>query len=143
MLKLFSQIKSNDEQLFYEVVKVCKTEPDSGLWFCTKTFSELKRVAEFCNVHSWDVDISRIQSKFTGFEFNLIGSLMKSNNAQALENRERMARTAAQRTTRFVEHWLKNREKLRHISELQSEVKRKAPTTDVKSQWDNLQSVFT
>ncbi len=141
MLKLFSDMMKADSQLYKEVVKACKEAPDSQSWFCTKTFNELKRVAEFCNAHSWEIDITRIQHKFTAFEFMMIESLMKSNNAKALESRERMCRTAAQKTTRFVDHWLKNRETLRQMAELSSKVKQKLPS-DMRSQWDSLQSVF-
>lgn len=141
MLKLFSQVKQADEQLFKEVVQACKESPDSQSWFCMKTFNELKRVAEFCLQNSWEIDMGRIQHKFTAFEYMMIESLMKSNSPTALENRERMCRTAAQKTTRFVEHWLKNRETMLQMAELQSKVKQKAPS-DMRSQWDSLQSVF-
>ncbi len=100
MLKLVSDMLEADKQLYQDVVKACKEAPDSQSWFCTKTFNELKRVTEFCNAHSWEIDITRIQHKFTAFECMMIESLMKSNNAKALESRERMCRTAAQKTTR-------------------------------------------
>lgn len=141
MLKLFSQMKQADEQLYQEVYKACMEAADSAQWFCTKTFLEQKKCAEFCSAHSWEIDMKRIEHKFTAFEFNMIESLMQSNDAQALEIRERMCRTAAQKTTRFVEHWLKNRESLMQIAELQSKVKQKAPS-DARSQWESLQSVF-
>lgn len=141
MLKLFSEMKQADEQLYKECIQTCMSEKDSHSWFTTKSFGELKRVAEFCNAHSWEIDMQRIAHKFTAFEFDMIESLMKVSGESALASRERACRTAAQKTCRFVEHWVKNRETLMQMAELQSKVKRKAPS-DAASQWDSLQSVF-
>ncbi|MBV2125042.1 MAG: hypothetical protein KUF75_07830 [Candidatus Thiodiazotropha sp. (ex Ctena orbiculata)] len=141
MLKLFSEMKQADEQLYQECVQACMNEKDSHSWFTTKSFGELKRVAEFCNAHSWEIDMQRIAHKFSAFEFGIIESLMKVSGEAALASRERVCRTAAQKTTRFVEHWLKNQETMRQMAELQSKVKRKTPS-DARSQWDSLQTVF-
>ena len=141
MLKMFSQMKQADEDLYKEVINACIEESDSQSWFTTKSFGELTKVADFCKAHSWEIDMSRIAHKFTAFEYNMIESMTKVSSEEALAARERACRTAAQKTSRFVEHWVKNRETLMQMAELKSQVKRKAPS-DATSQWKSLQSVF-
>lgn len=141
MIKLFSDMKSNDIALFNECMTMLNEVPGSNEFVCTKSFGELKHVSEFINTNSWNLDVARVQPKFTAFEWAIIEGLMKCTRSDHIENRERMVKSAVQRTTRTVEHWLKNQETLRQISELQSKVKRKAPA-DAEAQWDKLQTVF-
>lgn len=142
MIKLFSDMKNNDPKLFDEVIKAIKQEPSSADWFCTKSYGEIKSISDFCARNSFDIDMNRIRHRFTSFEFTMIESLVNCTRPAAIESRERAVKTAIQRSSRFVDNYLKKRGQLEEIAELQSKVERKAPS-DVRSQWDSLQSVFT
>lgn len=143
MIKLFSDIKANDPQSFDEVVRACKSEPGSDAWFCTKSFGELKRVSEFIDKNSWNLDTTKIIPHFTNAEWQMIESLIATTRPDALESRERAVKSMTQRTTRFVEHWLKQRDVQRQIDELTANVKRKSGVSETRKQWDKLQDVFS
>ncbi|WP_288129417.1 hypothetical protein [Microbulbifer sp.] len=139
MIKFFSQLKQQDKTVFDDLYKTAAKEgPD---FFCTMSFGELKRIADFASQHSWEVDLNKIKNKFTPFEFHMIESLQKTNRPEAIEQRERMVKTNTQRSTRFAEHWLSSLQTRRQIEELESKVKQKAPS-DMESQWRNLQGIF-
>lgn len=139
MIKFFSNLKQQDKATFETVCKAGITEGHE--WFCTKSFGELKRVADFAFQHSWEVDLHNVKSHFTPFEFLMIESLQKTNRPEAIEQRERMVKTNTQRSTRFAEHWLSNLATRRQIEDLETKIKQKLPS-DMTSQWRNLQGMF-
>lgn len=141
MLKYFSDLHKADDQLFDDVIKAAKSEEGSNQWFCLKTFAEIERAAKFISAHSWEIDMSKLQPKFTSFEFDMINSMLKNNNPEAMKQRERACRTAAQRTQRFAEQFMSHNETRAQIASLSAQVARK-PTSDMHSQWESLQSIF-
>jgi|SRR5690554_1059230 len=141
MLKLFSDIKKTDSQMFDDICKAAKSENGSDGWFTTKTYNEIVRCAEFCIANSWQVDMEKLQPLLTSFEFDMVQSMIKNQSEEGMKQRERACRTAAQKTQRWVESWMKGNETRAQIAELQAKVSRK-PASDIRSQWNSLQSIF-
>jgi len=141
MLKIFSDLKSADELLYEDVVTACKAD-DDGTWFITKTFGEIKQVAQFIQAHSWEVDMAKLQPRFTSYEWTLLTSLLQTNKPTKLEAREQQCKTAAQKTERFVKHWLDTNETRKQIAEMQSRIKRRKLKSDMQEEWEKLQKIF-
>lgn len=141
MLKIFSDLKRADDQLFDDVVKDCKAE-DDGTWFVTKTYGELKQAAEFISHHSWEIDMTKLQPRFTAYEWTMLNSLLQTNKPAKLEAREQQCKTAAQRTERFVKHWLDTNDLRKQIAEMQSQVQRRKLKSDMQEGWEKLQKIF-
>lgn len=142
MLKIFSDLRDNDNQLYADVVTACKAEPDSTSWFVTKTFGELKQAAEFISHHSWKIDMGKLQPRFTAYEWTLLNSLLQTTKPEKISAREQQAKTAAQKTERFVKHWLETNETRMQIAELQSQIKRRKLKSDFAEGWEKLQKIF-
>lgn len=141
MLKIFSDLKRADDQLFDDVVKACKAE-DDGTWFVTKTYGELKQAAEFISHHSWEIDMVKLQPRFTAYEWTMLNSLLQTSKPAKLEAREQQCKTAAQRTERFVKHWLDTNDLRKQIADMQSQVQRRKLKSDMQEGWDKLQKIF-
>ncbi|WP_096087613.1 hypothetical protein [Agaribacterium haliotis] len=142
MLKIFSDLRDNDNQLYADVVAACKAEPDSNSWFMTKTFGELKQAASFINAHSWEIDMQKLMHRFTSYEWTILQSLLQTNKPAKLEAREQQCKTAGQKTERFVKHWLETNETRMQIAELQSQIKRRKLKSDFDEGWEKLQKIF-
>jgi hypothetical protein len=141
MLKIFSDLKRADDQLFDDVIKACKAE-DDGTWFVMKTYGELRQAAEFISHHSWEIDMAKLQPRFTSYEWTMLNSLLQTSKPAKLEAREQQCKTAAQRTERFVKHWLDTNDLRKQIADMQSQVQRRKLKSDMQDGWEKLQKIF-
>ena len=141
MIKLFSELKSKEPDLYLEVIKACKSEPDSNQWFVTKTFGELKQAAKYVNAHSWNINMYKLQQNFTSYEWTILNTLINSNKPEKISSREQLLVAATQKTTRFVERFLKDREYQKQIDEIEAKKSGKVKSS-ASVDWRELQSIF-
>lgn len=141
MIKLFSELKIKEPDLYQEVIKACKSEPDSNQWFVTKTFGELKQAAKYVNAHSWNINMYKLQQNFTSYEWTILNTLINSNKPEKISSREQLLVSATQKTVRFVERYLKDREYQKQIDEIEAKKSGKVKAS-ASEDWQNLQKIF-
>ena len=137
MIKIFSELKATDLELFKEVVKAAYAEAGSESWFVMRTWGEIESAAKFTSAHSWEIDVDVIRSKLTGAEWNFIKGLVNNTKDSFKDSRQRAHKVSAQRSERFVNSYLSKQETRLQMAELQSKLK-KRPSDDKNKQWENL-----
>ena len=86
--------------------------------------------------------MAKLQPRFTAYEWTMLNSLLQTNKPAKLEAREHQCKIAAQRTERFVKHWLDTNDLRKQIADMQSQVQRRELKSDMQEGWDKLQKIF-
>lgn len=138
MLKVFSDLKASDEQIFKEVVQAAYAEPGSEQWFVMRTWGEIENTAKFVAAHQFEIDAQKLSSQLTACEWNYVQGLINTPRESHREARMKQHKVNAQRSERFVKWFLDNNEAMKTIAELQARVKRRPSQSTMSQEWDNL-----
>ena len=145
MIKLFTDMLAQDPKTYQQIYKELMKHPESASFVCRFSYGELAKTASFMESNSWSINPEVIFKKFNAFERSMIESIISAGTNEAkLQGRERLVRTAVQRTSRLTAHILdtmKDREELERLSaKIAQKAKGKA---DGRKEWEDLQTIFS
>lgn len=143
MIKLFSDMLAQNPKYYQKVYTELLKHPEATTFVCRFSFGELQKTASFIEENSWSIRPEVISKKFNGFEWTIIESILKAGNNEAkLQGRERLARTAVQRTTRAVQHVISTLKDREELERLNAKVAQKTNQKDGRAAWNDLQTIF-
>ena len=83
----------------------------------------------------------KLQQNFTSYEWTILNTLINSNKPEKISSREKLLVSATQKTVRFVERFLKDREYQKQIDEIEAKKSGKVKSS-ASEDWQNLQQIF-
>ena len=145
MIKLFSQMKAENPSQYQKVYKELLKHPEASSFVCRFSFGELSKTAQFLDHNSWSVNPEVVFKNFNAFERSLIESIISAGTNEAkLQGRERLVRTAIQRTSRAVQHILGTMKEREELERLSDKIAQKGQgKADGRKEWNDLQSIFS
>lgn len=145
MIKLFSQMKAENPSQYQKVYKELLKHPDAGSFVCRFSYGEMAKTAAFLDHNSWSVNPEVVFKNFNSFERSLIESIISAGtNEVKLQGRERLVRTAIQRTSRAAQHILGTMKEREELERLSDKIAQKSQgKADGLKEWNNLQSIFS
>lgn len=144
MIKLFSDLLKNSPEQYNKICSELLKHPEAGSFVCRFSFGELVKTAAFLDENSWSVNADVVLKRFYAFEAFLIQSILSvGNNEAKLQGRERLARTAVQRTVRQVAHIQSTMKDRAELERLSAKIAQKGQgKSNGRSEWDDLQEIF-
>jgi len=145
MIKLLSTMKTENPEQYEKVYDELLNHPEAGSFVCRFSFGELQKTANFLSLNSWSVNPEVVYKKFNSFERSVIESIISVGTSEAkLQGRERLVRTAIQRTSRAINHILGTIKEREEIEKLSAKISQKGQAnTNARKEWENLQSIFS
>ena len=137
-------MKVENPSQYQKVYKELLKHPESGSFVCRFSFGDLSKTAQFLDQNSWSVNPEIVFKNFNAFERSMIESIISAGTNEAkLQGRERLIRTAIQRTSRLTNHILGTMADREELERLSAKVSQKGQgKVDGRKEWNDLQSIF-